>query len=41
MTKIPVLFHNSKGYDTHFLMQYISDHLVDGKKFDVIPKNNE
>ena len=38
--KIPVFFHNGKGYDAHFIIQEVSK--IDAiEQIDIIPKNEE
>ena len=40
--KIPVIFHNLRGYDSHFIMQEIGKIALDGKlNINVIPNNME
>ena len=42
--KIPVIFHNLRGYDSHFIMQQIGNVIKDQKKpinINVIPNNME
>ena len=34
--KIPVIFHNLKGYDSHFIMQKIGKMIEDDRVFDII-----
>ena len=36
---IPVMIHNSKGYDSHFIIKYLNDEVF--KKCELIPKNSE
>ena len=36
---IPLIIHNSKGYDSHFIIKYLNDKVF--KKCDLIPKNSE
>ena len=42
--KIPVIFHNLKGYDSHFIIQQLGELIKEGQKpisIDVIPCNAE
>ena len=36
---IPLMIHNSKGYDSHFIIKYLKDKIF--KKLDLIPKNSQ
>ena len=36
---IPVIIHNSKGYDSHFIIKYLNDKIFN--KCELIPKNSE
>ena len=36
---IPLIIHNSKGYDSHFIIKYLNDKIF--KKCDLIPKNSQ
>ena len=36
---IPLMIHNSKGYDSHFIIKYLNDKIF--KKCDLIPKNSQ
>ena len=36
---IPLMIHNSKGYDSHFKIKYLNDNIF--KKCDLIPKNSQ
>ena len=36
LIKIPVIFHNLKGYDSHFIMQKIGKMIEDQRVFDII-----
>ena len=38
--KIPVLFHNGKGYDAHFIIQDLSN-IEQTEQINIIPKNEE
>ena len=42
--KIPVIFHNLKGYDSHFIIQQLGELIKEGQKpisIDIIPCNSE
>ena len=39
-SKIPVSFHNGKGYDTHFIIQELSN-IEQIEQINIIPKNEE
>ena len=36
---IPLMIHNSKGYDSHFIIKHLNDKVF--KKCDIIPKNSQ
>ena len=38
--KLPIIFHNLKGYDSHFIMQYVGQH-QDCKNISIIPTTME